>query len=365
MRNASEQNRDAVLITDDDEGPWSQTLPLGVYRITGDACNADNGSTGSSVKQLPLYDAPDNDSNIIDFLVCNQCLEIVETQVLVMKNKKDKQQQQREQVQNHHIAGMNDGPGAKHVVRARCMVPVIVSPLCMENLVGGAPVTERKFRSGWITLSETGGKNSEVTATPIAAGAYVVKTNDPLLSCDSNSRIKSILPSGSCMEVDATRIEFERKEKLMKCSFCGRKNMYHSVAVRALIGSGGFVTLFIVSVGVSGTAHSGGLCSCGRLVQEIYAEPVPLGTYRVVKPAFLTQGSGNGSNAITHLKEGAFVHVTETRVEEGCVRGRVEIAIVANNGNASGQRIMESMSGWVSLFEPPSFRWAELVVTKS
>ena len=78
------------MIVDEDEGPWSQPLPLGVYRISGDTTstsgrNADSSSrdAGSSVKQLPLYDAPDSDSNIIDFLVCNQCLEIVETHASV------------------------------------------------------------------------------------------------------------------------------------------------------------------------------------------------------------------------------------------------------------------------------------------
>ena len=68
------------------------------------------------------------------------------------------------------------------------------------------------------------------------------------------------------MEVDATRIEFGEKEEMMKCRTCGRESMYHTVAVRALIASGGYVTLFVVSVGVSGT--HGSLCACGRLVQQ-------------------------------------------------------------------------------------------------
>ena len=184
------------MIADKDEGPW-KPLPLGVYRISGDTTstsgrNADSSSrdAGSSVKQLPLYDAPDSDSNIIDFLVCNQCLEIVETQVLVTKRKDTRDQM----MGMHNLSSNTEG---KQVVRARCMVPVIISPLSVENFVRGdqfAPILpQRKFRSGWITINE--GKNS-VTASPIPIGAYIVITNDPLLSCDSNSKIKSILPSG-------------------------------------------------------------------------------------------------------------------------------------------------------------------------
>lgn len=162
------------------------------------------------------------------------------------------------------------------------------------------------------------------------------------------------------MEVDATRIEFEEIEELMMCRHCGRENMYHTVAVRALIASGGYVTLFVVSVGVSGT--QGGLCACGRVVQQTYAEPVPLGTYRTTHPALLTRGSGPKTPAISQLKENVFVRVVETRVEGGCVRGRVNIDI--SNGNSLGQkddsRRNKSVTGWLSLFEPPSFSWAEL-----
>lgn len=347
------------FVADEDEGPWSQPLPLGVYRVSGDASAVRNGygqdNVGSSTKQLPLYDAPDSESNIIDFLVFNQCLEVVETQVLVMKRKDN---------QDSQLGGMqHDFPKieGKQVVRARCMVPVIVAPLTAENFVGGkefAPTAlQRKFRSGWITINE--GENS-VTASPIQTGAYIVTTKDPLLSCDSNSKIKAILPSGSCMEVDATRIEFEEKEEMMECHHCGRESMYHTVAVRALIASGGYVTLFVVSVGVSGT--HGGLCACGRLVQKTYAEPIPLGTYRITHPTFLTQGSGQKTPVITQLTENEFVQVIETRVEGGCVRGRVHADVFNENylDQNDGARRKEPVAGWVSLFEPPSLSWAEL-----
>merc|ERR1712127_880601 len=110
--------------------------------------------------------------------------------------------------------------------------------------------------------------------------------------------------------------------------------------------------------GVSGTL--GSLCACGRLVQQTYAEPVPLGTYRITRPTFLTQGSGHQTTPITQLKEKVYVRVIETRVEGGCVRGRVVIDV--SNGNIPNPndhtRRKESLTGWVSLFEPPSFSWA-------
>jgi len=366
-----------TIAADEDEGPWTQPLPLGVYRIVSRKTpeGSSPSGSGSFVKQLPLYDASDSDSTIIDFLVCNQCLEIVETQVLVMK---DTSSENCDDYGCQHGKEEEDGPlllnrkkdsfhtksKGRRVVRARCMVPVIVSPLSVENFIhgngaGGTPVVpRRKFQSGWITIHREGKdeRSPAVTAVPIAIGAYIVTTNDPLLSCDSNSKIKSILPSGSCMEVNATRIEFEENEEQMKCRYCSRESMYHTVAVRALIASGGYVTLFVVSVGVSGT--HGSLCACGRLVQQTYAEPVPLGVYRIVHPALLTRGSGHQSPVMMRFHENDLVRVVETRVEGGCVRGHVDLVQTVDRGNSKGRK--ETISGWVSLFEPPSFSWAEL-----
>ncbi|KAL7528975.1 hypothetical protein ACHAXR_002725, partial [Thalassiosira sp. AJA248-18] len=404
MRRRSARNDPkAILVADEDDGPWTQPLPLGVYRIVsghrGNGSNKQHDNhdavrSGSSVKQLPLYDAPDSDSNIIDFLVCNQCLEIVETQLLVMKRSRDhndqhhhnQQTHQQQQQQHHHqLSGINtallsnnnsSSTEGQRVVRARCMVPVIIAPLSAENFVRGGDefataLPQRKFRCGWITLSEEQGadcekKSTAVTAVPIPIGAYTVTTNDPLLSCDANANIKSILPSGSCMEVNATRIEFQDKETMMKCHSCNRESMYHSVAVRALISSGGYVTLLAVSVGVSGT--HGSLCTCGQLVQQSYAKPVPLGTYRITHPTLLTQGVGYSTKVMTELKEGARVRVIETRVEDGCVRGRVVVALFGSNNGAkddNSSRRKESVTGWANLFQPSSFRWAEFIPEKA
>lgn len=165
------------------------------------------------------------------------------------------------------------------------------------------------------------------------------------------------------MEVVTTRIEFEENTKMMKCR-CGREGMYYSVAVRALIASGGYVTLFVASVGTSGT--HGSLCVCGQLIQHVvYAEPVPLGVYRIIRPTLLTRDIGHKTHVITQLMENAHVQVAETRVEEGCVRGRVNVDVAIENNDHAGGAIAndlvrkEPVTGWVSLFEPPLFRWAE------
>ena len=157
-----------------------------------------------------------------------------------------------------------------------------------------------------------------------------------------------------CLEVVTTRIEFEEDTRMMKCR-CGREGSYHAVAVRALIASGGYVTLFIASVGGSSTGtQNGSLCVCGQLVQHVvFAEPVPLGKYKMTHPAFLTQEIGLKSQVVTQLKENTCIHVIETKVEDGCVRGRVSI---------SRDEIDHGpLNGWVSLFEPPSFSWAEYI----
>ena len=148
---------------------------------------------------------------------------------------------------------------------------------------------------------------------------------------------------------------------MMKCR-CGREGMYHAVAVRALIASGGYVTLFIASVGgtSTGTQH-GSLCVCGQLVQHVvFAEPVPLGIYKMTHPAFLTQEIRiRKSQVVTQLKENTCIHVIETKVEEGCVRGRVSIS--RDEIDHGGALAKETVCGWVSLFEPPSFSWAEYI----
>merc|ERR1719291_1145088 len=117
------------------------------------------------------------------------------------------------------------------------------------------------------------------------------------------------------MEVGTTRLEFQED---------GGSGDAPSVAVRALIASGGYVTLFSVAAGPAnarGPDCAGG-SGAGAAVLARRADPVPLGTYRVTSPAGLTQGVGVGSRPLAELRAGAYVDVVETRVEGGCVRGR-------------------------------------------
>ena len=60
------------------------------------------------------------------------------------------------------------------------------------------------------------------------------------------------------------------------------------------------------------------------------------------------------SQIITKLDINTFVNVVETGVEAGCVRGRVNVSVGGSNG-------VEFLTGWINLFEPPAFSWAELL----
>lgn len=161
-----------------------------------------------------------------------------------------------------------------------------------------------------------------------------------------------------CIEVVNTRIEFEDDAKTMKCD-CGREGTYNCVSVRALLASGGYVTLLNTSIGTDGA------CVCGALVQQtIYADPVPLGTYKITHPTSVTKHIGLKTTVITRLTENSCVEVIDTKVEDGCVRGLVHISgselYHDDDGRSNTDEAM--LTGWVCLFEPPSFSWAELIL---
>ncbi len=191
---------------DEDEGPWSESLPLGVYRIG----NADDGrdvvggsSSTSCVGHLSLNDAPDDESNAIDFLVPDQCIEVLETQVLVMKKTRNRANSGAENVRRRPMGMTNTPPidsVVEQVVRARCMVPVIVPPNSQGGF-GGKP--QKKFKFGWITLDgrELGGMGSKsLSAYPIPQGAYIVMAEDPLVN-RATANSKSILSVGSVSDL--------------------------------------------------------------------------------------------------------------------------------------------------------------------
>ena len=241
---------------EEDEGPFTQPIPLGVYRIFVQGNESTAAVSGSTVKQLPLYDASDSDQ-IIDFLVHNQCLEVVETQVMIRKKTEGQDSNSSE---------------SEQVVRARCMLPVIKFSLSVEDFATGKidSKPQQKFTSGWITLV---GQGEDTSVIPIPLGTYNVTSDEPLLSCDFGSNVKSTHEPGSTFEVVNTRIEFEDDTRTMKCSSCGREGKYHTIAVRALIATGGYVTILLSPVGGVDT----NLCVCGQLVQSIsYAKPIPI-----------------------------------------------------------------------------------------
>ena len=246
---------------EEDKGLFTQPIPLGVYHIFVQGNESTAAVSGSTVKQLPLYEASDSDSNIIDFLVHNQCLEVVETQVMIRKKTEGQDSNNSE---------------SEQVVRARCMLPVIKSSLSAEDFAATGKIDskpQQKFTSGWITLVGQGEDTSAVI--PIPLGTYNVTSDEPLLSCDFGSNVKSTHEPGSTFEVVNTRIEFEDDTRTMKCS-CGREGKYHTIAVRALIATGGYVTILVSPVGgVQG--HDIKLCVCGQSVQSLsYAKPAPV-----------------------------------------------------------------------------------------
>ena len=296
------------VLADEDDGPWSLPLHLGVYRIDEDG--------------LTVFETLDANSISIATLFSGDVVEVVETQVVMMKSRVNQS--------GVHLSMLASEIECIRTVRARCLV--------------FAPDGDSKKKiSGWITLCEEGKSD---TASPIPVGAYNVSSKEPLMSY-SGSKIKTILPSGSCMEVNATRLEFDECNAT-KCDY-GQENAYPVVAVKALISLGGYATLFTRPLG------------CGKevLMEEHHlAEPVALGIYKVVHPdgVFFTEGIGPNSQVITTISQNACVEVVETRVEQGCVRGKISI-FYSYDVSESGDK----KTGWISLFEPPTFIWAELV----
>ena len=228
-----------------------------------------------------------------------------------------------------------------------------------------------RFQGGWITLHDGAGSGStgpgtaasppsssaSATASPVPLGAYVVVGGGPLASTDAGGRnVKGTLPPGSVMEVDTTRIEFADDVGDAAGGGGGGGDAPRTglVAVRALIASGGYVTLFTCPADPSADLSAGSA--------EVRAEPVPLGTYRVVSSTGLTQGIGHGTRLLAELRTNAFVRAVETRVENGCVRGRVDAVLFEQS---DGGVVRDSISGWVNLFQPPSYRWAELSSVES
>jgi len=144
----------AKVATDENSGPWTEPVPLGVYRI-----NFGDG--------LPLLETPERDSAVLSKLHRGRCVEVVQTQVT-----------------------------GDRVVRARVIVPQSQDNEDVNKLV--------KFTSGWISLLNAG-------ASPVPLGAYVVVADEPGCVITEggrlDSKVKGTSVPGSCMEVVSTRME--------------------------------------------------------------------------------------------------------------------------------------------------------------
>lgn len=276
---------------------------------------------------LPLRKTPERDSTVLGKLDRGRCVEVVQTEV-----KGDR-------------------------VRARVIVPNL--PQKEEdgdfniNSGGGNKKASQvmKFTSGWISLLNalTGSSG----ASPVPLGAYVVVAEPGCVITEGgrlDSKVKSTLVPGSCMEVVATRME--------------------EGVVRGLIASGGHVTLFVPpdssrknSAVTTSDNNSRKNADGGRM----FAMPVPLGTYQIIHNGLtVTTGIESTSSIAMKLQLNATAEVTETRVENGRVRGRI-CAVVNEDGSrvvgyekASGS---DNASGWINLFEPNQ-RWAKIVCFK-
>ncbi|KAL7544658.1 hypothetical protein ACHAWF_008026 [Thalassiosira exigua] len=255
-------------VSDEDAGPWTEPVPLGVYHVK---------FTGG----LPLRESQERGSVLLGTLERGQCIEVFQTEIVEDR------------------------------VKARVMVP-------NANVPG-------EVTSGWISLLNA--RTGFSAASPAPLGVYVVVSEPGCIvteSCRLDSRVKGRLIPGSCMEVVATRLE--------------------GAAVRGLIEGGGYVTLFL-----PGTAKK----------RQMFAAPVPFGTYRIVQNAVpVTLGVSPASPVIATLKLNATAEIIETCVEDECVRGRICTVV---NDDESHSGLSQDAGGWINLVGPNQM-WAKMVL---
>ncbi|KAL7521004.1 hypothetical protein ACHAWX_005694 [Stephanocyclus meneghinianus] len=258
--------------TDEDAGPWTEPVALGVYCV-------------SFSHGLPVREFPDRDSTLVGMLERGQYVEVVETRV-----KGDR-------------------------VRARC----ILAPASKGD----------KSINGWISLFNAVTGSSGATAVPLGAYVAVSEANCTVTEGGSlNSKFRSLLRRGSCVEIVATRIE--------------------DGVVRGLISTGGHVTL----IGPKQSQGKKNEKSCSSPNEEQYLMHVPTGVYKVIYakglPVFM--GLETNSPSAMDLDAESLVQVVETSVRNGRVFGRI-ISVI--NGNAR-----HDLHGWIYLFES-SRRWCK------
>ena len=296
-------------------GPWTEPVPLGVYRI-----NFGGG--------LPLRETPERDSPVKGKLVRGRCVEVVQTQV-----KNDR-------------------------VRARVIVPNLPQDDDGDN--NGGKAAPLKFTSGWISLLNALTGSSGASLVPL--GAYVVVAEPGCVITEGgrlDSKIKGKLAPGSCLEVVATRME--------------------EGVVRGLVEGGGHVTLFAPPRGGNNNKNNNNNNNGRTKPDNgrMFAMPVPLGTYQIIQNGLsVTSGISVTSSTLVKLQSNINVEIIETRVENGRVRGRICSVLVNEDGTRvkAGSTCTSSTSGgsggggevtngWINLFEPNQ-RWAKIVTFK-
>jgi len=198
-----------------------------------------------------------------------------------------------------------------------------------------------KYSSGWISLMNA--LTGSGGASPVPFGAYVVVAEPGCAVTEGgclDSKIKGKLIPGSCLEVVATRME--------------------EGVVRGLLASGGHVTLFAPPRSQRGGEGDGRRNSSGQM----FAMPVPLGTYKIVQGngVPVTTGADAASSVLATLGQNSTAKVVETRVQDGRVRGRVGAAANEDGSPvaAGGSVGCGGGGGWISLFAPDQ-RWATIV----
>ena len=291
----------------------TEPVPLGVYRI--------NFSAG-----LPMRETPDRDSTLLDSLRRGQCVEIVETIVKLDR------------------------------VRARVIVPDLPNGTEEEEEEKSTSGRGRSLvgtsKSGWISLLNA--VTGSAGASPVPLGAYVVVVEpEGCIVTEGgglDSKVKSKLLPGTCIEIVATRIE--------------------GGVVRGLLDGGGHTTLFVPnnkSTVVGRQTKDGG---------TMLAMPVPFGTYQIVRKGLsVTTGMSSDSSIIMNLEAKMMTEVIETCVVNGRVRGRI-CSVMSEDGTCIAIECTERRGGgggsissclssgertaWIDLFERNQ-RWAKIV----
>lgn len=310
MKIADVSNDTKTILTDEDSGPWTQPVPLGVYRI-------DSGGG-----PLALRDSPEPNSAVLGKLYRGRCVEVIQTQVK-----------------------------CDQVVRARVFVP------------------QHSFSFGWVDLLNASRMRnssslllSAAAALPVPLGAYIVISDEPGCVITEGGRLdskeKGTLGPGSCMEVVATRLE---ESGVVRGLIAGGGHVTLLIPPRADISKAASFDDLDDSRKKSNIDEG----------QITFAMPVPIGRYQIMEGGISVSSDiipSPSSPLVMKLPLNATVKIIKTHVisfegegksssSNSRVRGRVVCVVVANEdgsfrySSSSGSAECDVASGWMTLFE--------------